>query len=434
MDRSRGRGPTERVSSDLVTHSRRVDASVFDTILHNADAPLAYWEAPDESRILGAGSARVIKASGRDRFERLTRKVTAVCNRLTHDGPPGARPRMVCGAAFMPGAIDERWRGFAPAWGLLPRHTVLSEDADTWLTTITPHQDNSVARLPSMAPVSSAQPPGIVENRPIPACSAWKQHATTIRDRIRDGPLEKVVLAHARDVTFSRPIDRVTLVDRLREENPDCYIVLVEPKPGTTFLAATPERLISKRGTTIRTDALAGSTCRGRDTPEDDRLAAALRTSTKNGREHALVVDAITDTLDGIGASVHIGERQISRFESVQHLKTPIRATYDGSASVLSFVDRLHPTPAVGGTPCDRATATIQEIEPFGRGWYAAPIGWIDRGGDGTFAIGIRSGVLHGGGGRLFAGAGIVAQSDVAEEWEECQLKYQPMLAALDGS
>jgi menaquinone-specific isochorismate synthase len=227
------------------------------------------------------------------------------------------------------------------------------------------------------------------------------------------------------------------VLTRLGERYPDCYRFLVEPVPGSgrlqaSLFGATPERLVSVRGRTVETDALAGTTGRGETSEEDEWLAAELADDSKNSHEHDLVADTIKQQLAPFAASVSAGPRRIRKLATVQHLWTPITATLDRAEHVLSLVEALHPTPAVGGLPPERALETIRETEPFDRGWYAAPIGWVDAAGYGTFAVALRSAVTRGDTATLFAGVGIVSDSDPDREWDEVQLKYRPILNELE--
>ncbi|MFB6129513.1 MAG: isochorismate synthase MenF, partial [Salinigranum sp.] len=256
--------------------------------------------------------------------------------------------------------------------------------------------------------------------------------------RIRAGELRKVVLAQALDVTLDAPLSVPDVLARLGETYPECHRFLVEPDPGegrprASFFGATPERLVSLRGRDVETGALAGTTGRG-DTPEEDAwLREELLGSDKNVHEHELVVEAICDQLAPLAGSVETGERTVRRLATVQHLFTPIAAELDADEHVLSLVEALHPTPAVGGLPPARALETIRETEPFDRGWYAAPVGWFDAEGEGTFAVALRSAVAEGTSATLFAGVGVVADSDPDSEWDEAQLKYRPILDELEA-
>ena len=165
---------------------------------------------------------------------------------------------------------------------------------------------------------------------------------------------------------------------------------------------------------------------------EDEWLAAELLTDEKNVHEHELVSDAIRDQLAPFAASIRSGDRGIRRLATVQHLETPITAELTTDEHVLTLVEALHPTPAVGGLPPNRALSTIRDTEPFERGWYAAPVGWFDAAGYGSFAVALRSAVAREDVVTLFAGVGVVGDSNPDREWDEVQLKYRPILDELE--
>jgi Isochorismate synthase len=152
----------------------------------------------------------------------------------------------------------------------------------------------------------------------------------------------------------------------------------------------------------------------------------------ENVHEHELVAETVREQLEPFAASVSAGDRRVRRLATVQHLHTPITAELSADRHVLELVEALHPTPAVGGLPPARALETIHETEPFDRGWYAAPVGWIDAAGNGAFAVAIRSAVATRRLATLFAGVGVVADSDPDREWDEIQLKYRPILDELE--
>ena len=240
------------------------------------------------------------------------------------------------------------------------------------------------------------------------------------------------MLAQSLAVGLAGELDVVDTLDRLSDTYPGCFRFLVEPGRGGTFFGATPERLVSLEGRTVQTEALAGSTGRG-DTPAEDQwLASELQDSEKDVHEHELVTDAVRDQLTPLAASIRTGTRTVRRLATVQHLRTPIQATLNRDEHVLSLVEALHPTPAVGGLPPDAALRTIRETEAFNRGWYAAPVGWFDAAGDGAFGVAIRSALAREDAATLFAGAGIVGDSDPDSEWDELQLKYRPVMDELE--
>lgn len=171
---------------------------------------------------------------------------------------------------------------------------------------------------------------------------------------------------------------------------------------------------------------------RGDTDDEDEWLANELLGSEKDNHEHELVAETIREQLAPLSAEIRVGDRGIRKLATVQHLWTPIDATLERDEHVLSLVDALHPTPAVGGLPPEAALDVIRDTEPFDRGWYAAPVGWFDADGDGSFAVALRSAIVEETLATLFAGVGLVADSDPDAEWDEVQLKYRPILDELE--
>jgi isochorismate synthase len=223
--------------------------------------------------------------------------------------------------------------------------------------------------------------------------------------------------------------------------------VLIQPPGAGALIAATPERLIRRDGELVQCDALAGtysihpgSFPPGKPEIDDtaavrDRLiaeaGAALIASQKERREHALVVEAIRAALADCADVDAPAAPDFRVLRHVVHLLTPFRARLRTPRHVLELAARLHPTPAVGGTPRELAADWIRTREPVARGWYAAPVGWFDLDGNGELAIAIRSGVLAGNRAHLWAGAGIVAGSDPDRELAETEIKLRAMLGAL---
>ncbi len=162
------------------------------------------------------------------------------------------------------------------------------------------------------------------------------------------------------------------------------------------------------------------------------RFALELMRSDKEREEHAVVVTMLRESLGPLVERLDVAPRpEIVRLRHVQHLVTPVTGRLRGEASVLDLVARLHPTPAVGGTPRELALELIAEEEPIERGWYAGPLGWLDRHGDGEFVVALRSGVVRGREASLFAGCGIVADSDPEREWDESSAKLLALGSAL---
>jgi menaquinone-specific isochorismate synthase len=177
---------------------------------------------------------------------------------------------------------------------------------------------------------------------------------------------------------------------------------------------------------------LAGSAPRGTTPAADDQLARELLDSAKDRHEHALVVEALQERLAPITQTLHVPDAPVvMRLNNIQHLYTPVQGRLQAPEGVLPIVEILHPTPALGGWPRDLALEFIQTYEETPRGWYAAPVGWIDHNLDGVFAVAIRSAVVQRSRAWLYAGAGIVSDSRPAPEWEETGWKFRPILDAL---
>ena len=437
MDRSSGDRGLAVEDTALIARSCALEDVSFGAILDGTAGSRIQWATPDGLEIVGCGVAARLEASGSDRFERIRTAATQTFAAVDYDGPAVARPRAFGGLAFH----DEHdptppWDGFDAASFVVPRVLVVRADTGIWLTVVEETRNEAtetldawrtrLSTLPTMR--SSGTNPGVTSTSRTTTREEWTAGVETALERIRYDELEKVVLAQTLVATLEEPVDVPATLERLRRQYPNCYRFLVEPNGSGTFFGAPPERLVRKDGKRIRTEALAGSVPRGETPEEDDSLAEWMVDSEKFQREHGLVVTAIKSQLEAVTRELTIGEQTIRRLATIQHLQTPIDGTLETECHVLDIVEALHPTPAVGGLPPGLAWETIRRVEPFERGWYAAPVGWFDGDGNGEFAVGIRSGVATDDAVTLFAGNGIVADSDPTEEWEEVQLKFRPIL------
>ncbi|GMU05337.1 isochorismate synthase [Corallococcus caeni] len=244
-------------------------------------------------------------------------------------------------------------------------------------------------------------------------------------EAIGAGQLHKVVLARALEAEGPAPFDVVDVLARLREQNPRCATFLFRAPDGTGFLGATPETLCRVDGRRLETEALAGSAAPGG--------GAALDASDKDRREHDAVVRYILQALTPVSASVSAdAQPSVLALKNVVHLRTGIRAELADGVDTAKVVTALHPTPAVGGTPRERALSFLVEHESLDRGWYAGPVGWVGPG-RAHLVVALRSALVRGAKARLFVGAGIVAGSSAESEWRETEMKSLAMLRALGG-
>ncbi|WP_418282250.1 isochorismate synthase [Halorubrum sp. DTA98] len=440
--------PRPRSSPMLVSRTTGIDTPGFDAAFDALSTPRTTWSAPDDAVVLGGGAAATLTATGKRRFSRIrTAAEELFGSGDVHAGTEAARPRLFGGFAFHEGACDGApWGSFPEARFVLPRVQITFADNGTWLTVnatgpdatvdaVEARLDREIERFSGLTSDARRPPrPGIREQHRTMSREEWRESVDAAVSRIRGGDLRKVVLAQALEAELRADLPRAATLERLAEKYPDCYRYCFEPDDGdAVFFGATPERLVSLRGRTLETDALAGTTGRGETPAEDEWLAAELSTDSKNVHEHELVAETIREQLEPYAASISAGDRRVRRLATVQHLHTPITAELTSDDHVLELVEALHPTPAVGGLPPDRALETIHETEPFDRGWYAAPVGWIDAAGNGAFAVAIRSAVAGPRRTTLFAGVGLVADSDPDREWDEVQLKYRPILDELEA-
>ena len=363
--------------------------------------------------------------------------------RVDHPDAGALTPRLFGGFSFLPGPSGPGWRPFGDAAFVLPRllytrygdrgrlavAVTAAELARSGPAGIVSEARSLLGRRVSAGP--TAVPAGA--DRPAPgradpgpgARSEWDRAVASIQRRIAAGEAAKIVAARSRGVGAAS-VDVTTVLRRLELESATAARFAFR-FGGSVFLGATPERLVTRSGLEVRTEALAGSVPAG-----SPALESRLLESLKDGAEHGYVVQAIVDALAPLCEELdYPAEPRVQRLRHVLHLQTPFVGRLRRGVHVLELVERLHPTPAVGGLPTDRALEWIETEEPGSRGWYAAPVGWFDREGDGEFGVALRSGLIHDGRIELYAGAGIVRDSDPAAEFEETEVKLRTMLDAL---
>jgi isochorismate synthase len=261
---------------------------------------------------------------------------------------------------------------------------------------------------------------------------AWTAAVETAAARLRGGEAEKVVLAREVIAHGDGVVSAGNVVRGLRTAYPSCFTYLITGADGTAFAGASPELLVRKTGDHAFAQPMAGSVARGASDAEDERLARDLSSSVKDADEHRVVSQFVVDALRPFALEVNARGPQVVRFTNIQHLATSVEAALrDPVPDVLQLAAALHPTPAVGGWPREPADKLIDELEGMERGWYAGAVGWIDGRGDGEFAVALRCGLLWEDGARLYAGVGVMPDSDPARELEETELKFKALLTAL---
>jgi menaquinone-specific isochorismate synthase len=396
------------------------------------------------SGLIGWGEmARITLSAGEDRFtagEKWLRDFFDGAETDDRVGVPGCGP-----VAFGSFTFDPASDGSVL---VIPR-TVLGRapDGRAWLTTITgngaPHPPvPGRGDLPAMlaaetpaaggpdGPVGDARPPGILRwHDGSLTAPEWAHAVAQAVGRISAGELRKVVLARDVFATAADPIDPRVLLRRLAGRYPDCFTFAC-----ASLIGATPELLVRRQGDEVSALVLAGTAPRGAHPAEDAELGAALLASAKNTEEHEYAVMSVREVLGPLCSGLEISPKpSLLTLPNLFHLGTPVRGTLMSDRSALSLAGALHPTAAVCGTPTETALELIRELESMERGRYAGPVGWVDAQGNGEFGIALRCAELDGRRVRLFAGCGIVADSDPDAEVAETEVKFRPMRHALEG-
>ncbi len=344
-------------------------------------------------------------------------------------GRPGCGPVAFAALPFAPGAPRE----------LIVPEVVVGRAADgtRWITRVRATTEGAerpglggAAPAPGAADRPHQDLPGSFSVTSTIDPQAWCAKVASARDRIQAGELRKVVLAREVEVTTPGRISRRAVLERLRDAYPGCMLFAVDG-----FVGASPELLVARAGDHVQSHPLAGTTKRSADPDEDRRLSDALRASAKDREEHRITIDMVHETLLPFCSYLdEEAEPSVVPMANVQHLGTMVEGQLSSPPpSALELALTLHPTPAIGGWPVAEALGLIAELEGIDRGRYAGPVGWVDAHGNGEWAVGIRSAELSADGhrARVFAGVGVVADSDPELELAETRAKFQAMLSAI---
>jgi len=388
------------------------------------------WSSPGGA-LLGSGvAARVPVGTGPGRLERAAEATAALLVAAELDDPDGSglAPAAVGALPFHPATPGEL---------VVPALLVRTDPAGrSWAVLTGPAPSAPPAPAELLARLRAAA----AGDRPWPSArrrdpgpegsglAAWRAGVVAALEAIAAGRLDKVVLAREAGVEADGPFPRAEVLRRLRRRPGGSTFLYA----SGGFVGATPELLVARRGRVATSRPMAGTVPRGDSAAAEADGLARLTGSPKEAVEHRLVVDAVAGGLAKVADRVQVGRPEVVRLATVAHLATEITAELTGTLpTALELAGLLHPTPAVGGSPRDAALAAIAALEPFDRGCYAGPVGWVDRAGDGEWALALRGATLAGRHARLLAGAGIVPGSDPDAEWAETEHKLRAMLEVL---
>ncbi|MEU8203912.1 isochorismate synthase [Streptosporangium sp. NPDC049046] len=378
-------------------------------------APYA-WVRHGEGLVAWGEAVRLTVPPGPGRFDWARDRLSGLFGEAHVDDDvtaPGSGP-----VAFGSFTFDPEAHGSVL---VVPQTILARRDGRAWLTTVGERRLDAVT--PLRAPGRIRYGDGSL------TAPEWEHAVARAVRRIRSGRLEKTVLARDLTAVAERPIDVRLLLARLSGRYPECYTFSCAGLVG-----ATPELLVRRAGETVESLVLAGTIPRGADEADDVARGTALFASEKNRYEHACAVASVREALDPLCAELKIPEEpELLVLSNVQHLASPVRGRLSDGASVLDVVAAMHPTAAVGGTPTGAALGVIRELEGMNRAGYAGPVGWIDARGDGEWGIALRCAQIEGPTARLFAGCGIMGDSDPASELAEAEAKFRVMRYALEG-
>jgi len=385
----------------------------------------------------GWGAVEVVSTRGAERVSRAKDALERVYAGWRGRESLGL-PRFWGGMSFVPrGELEGCWASFGDATFVLPRLNYVDEGDGARLGVVYRRTaDDAEAALreaealwehterPPAPPEDGAR--AEVERQESTSVAEWAAQVAAIHEGIAQGLVHKVVAARRSTLRLSPTPDPVRVFARLGELAPECHRFCIRVGPRS-FLGATPERLVSRRGRQVETQAIAGSIA-----ANVEGAAERLLASSKDRAEHQYVVDALREQLGPLCQRLDVAsEPGIRQLRHLLHLQTPVTGWLQDERHLLDLVERLHPTPAVGGVPTKRALEWIAELESTERGWYAAPVGWVDAHGDGDMVVALRSALLLEDRAHLYAGAGIVAGSEATSEYAETEMKLAGMRAAL---
>lgn len=395
--------------------------------------------AADLSSYVGRGAAWRTVGVGPARFRDARSALEQLFSEISL--PETIRPfvRVFGGGAFTPERDSQgEWESFGDACFVLPRLLYVDGPERAFVLIFQgPGAENAsdralrvardvIAEGPSEIDAPNEKVVEVLERVDSSGPSAWRELIARAKAGIREQAFDKVVLARHLELELNVRPELAALIGRLERWAPRSRRFALR-WGECSFVGATPERLVRLEGSTVESEALAGTIRKG---PED--AGQRLQKSAKDRAEHRYVVEALVDALTPLTETLeYTKEPELRELRHLYHLSTQVRGVLRERTHVLDLVERLHPTPAVGGSPRAQAQSFIEAHEPTPRGWYASPFGWVDCRGDGEFVVALRSALVSGARVHLFAGAGIVGDSDADSEFQETELKLEGMLGAL---
>ncbi len=391
-----------------------------------------FWGHRDHvKKIAGAGAVHHIITDSLD-IMRLMR------NNLEHSHP---HIRYFGGMRFdITQPIDLMWLPFAKFRFTIPRFELITTETEQALAInflVRPETDyaelykelkQALDKLQLAEPLSEQVLPHLMSRTQNPLENEWVDMVQSALYAIESQEFDKIVLSSKSILEFAEEINPLDLLQQILKKNGRSFHFAFQFQNGYAFIGMTPECLFQRHGDRLYSEAIASTRQRGATPEEDEALQQEMRLSDKDLREHRWVKKMILDRLQPFCQSIETTANEtVLKLSHVQHLFSQFSAELKPSVYNEQLLKALHPTPAVGGYPKQKAIQRIAQLEPFDRGWYAAPVGWVSRD-EAEFAVAIRSALVHKNNLHIFAGSGIVQGSDPQKEWEENRNKAQNFL------
>lgn len=407
-----------------------------------------YWQNREKTfTLVGLGHAHVIQSSSKhDRFEEIDQKWKSLCATIVNEEHE-LQPILFGGFSFDPlNEIPSEWELFPSAFFAVPSfqlvirddrvfvsiHLVTTERESQALFEELRKQRDDLIHSAQVKELKTYAKPVLMKME-----ERFKEYyldaVSHVTKLIHEKEAHKVVIARSLALSFAETVSSPSAMYHVSKEQPESFLFGLE-LGNNLFFGATPERLVKVDRQKALSTCLAGSVRRGETAIEDQQLGADLLKDAKNREEHQYVVEMISSIFNEHCDEVKVPKQpKLMKIRDIQHLFTPVEGRLKQGQGLLQLVKELHPTPALGGEPRGDAMSIIRMVEQMNRGYYAAPIGWIDAEGNGEFAVAIRSALLNQKQAYLYAGGGIVAESTPDSEYTETLVKFRPMLRTLGG-
>lgn len=407
-----------------------------------------FWQNPEKTfTLVGLGHAHVLSAENHEgRFEDIKTNWQSLCKQIVNE-ESFVEPILFGGFSFDPlNKTKSMWRSFPEAYFVVPTfqlvikndrayvsiHLITKKD-DTFpeFEALRKERDKLIHAAQVSEPIAYKKPE--VTGREELKKSSYLSSIEKVTGVIKANQAEKVVIARVLRLDFDEPLSASSALYQVSKEQPESFLFGLEAEEQF-FFGATPERLVKVEDRRALSTCLAGSIPRGKTVEQDTELGNELLNDPKNCSEHQYVVDMISKVFLTHCRGQFVPKKpKLMKVRDIQHLYTPVEGDLLPESNLIDLVRDLHPTPALGGEPRQSALSLIRQYETMNRGYYAAPIGWIDAKGDGEFAVAIRSALLDRKEAYLYAGGGIVEDSTPDSEYAETWVKFRPMLRALGG-